>query len=321
MSINTLTPTSRLAIVIPCYNEQAILADSLEKLLTVLRTLINKQQIHENSFLYCVDDGSEDKTWQIIFDKHAVDKQVKGLRLSRNTGHQNALLAGLLNIKDEIDCVITLDADLQDDVNAIPTMLEHFQRGSDLVYGVRRSRKTDGFFKRLTALAFYKLMKVSGSEIVFNHADFRLLSRRTLEQLNQFNERNLFLRGIFTLIGFKTSEVHYDRTSRLLGETKYTLRKMIALAWDGIISFSHVPLELILVSGVFFFILSLGLTTWVFAAKWFGHTVPGWSSIMVPLCFMGGIQLLSIGILGQYLAKIYLEVKRRPRYIKDIELH
>jgi glycosyltransferase involved in cell wall biosynthesis len=317
----TKTHLPRLAIIVPCYNEQLILPGSLSKLLDLLTRLIQKRQIREDSFLYCVDDGSQDQTWEIIFNKHSTDARVKGLRLSRNTGHQNALLAGLLNVQDQIDCAVTIDADLQDDPNAIEEMLQHFQEGSEIVYGVRISRKTDGFFKRLTALAFYKLMKYSGAETVFNHADFRLLSRRTIEQLSHFKESNLFLRGIFTLIGFKTSKVYYDRGDRALGETKYTFRKMFSLAWEGLTSFSQAPLEFILISGALSFFVSIGLALWVLWSKIFAHPVSGWASIMVPLCFIGGIQLLSIGIIGEYLAKIYLEVKSRPRYIKDIELH
>ncbi len=316
----TAISVPRLAIVIPCYNEESVLPDSLPKLLALLNELISVGKIRADSFLFCVDDGSRDQTWQIIFDLHAKNPLMKGLRLGRNAGHQNALLAGLLYVKDLVDCAVTIDADLQDDLNAIKVMLEHFQAGSDIVYGVRQSRETDTFFKRATALIFYKVMKRAGSELVFNHADFRLLSRRTIIELNEFPERNIFLRGIFTLIGLKTSIVYYDRNSRLLGETKYTLRKMIALAWDGIISFSHVPLDFILISGVISFVISILLALWVIAAKLFAHPVMGWTSIMVPLCFIGGIQLLSIGIIGEYLAKIYLEVKKRPRYIKDTEL-
>lgn len=320
MYTDALISIPRLAVIIPCYNEQSVLPDSLNKLLTLLNELISKKQIRADSFLYCVDDGSTDTTWEIILNRHNVDPYIKGLRLGKNAGHQNALLAGLLNIKDKVDCAITIDADLQDDINVIKNMLDHFKQGSDIVYGVRQSREKDTFFKRYTALAFYTLMKRSGSEIIFNHAEFRLLSHKALQQLSQFEEHNIFLRGIITLIGFKTSEVYYDRGPRLLGETKYSLRKMIRLAWDGMISFSHVPLNFILIVGIISFILSLGLMGFVIIAKIFAHTVPGWASIMVPLCFIGGIQLLSIGIIGEYLAKIYLEVKRRPRFIKDMEL-
>src|SRR5579862_6099643 len=253
----------RLAIIIPCYNEELTLPDSLNQLITLLYSLIGKKQISEESFLYCVDDGSRDNTWKIISNSHQTDNKIKGLRLSRNAGHQNALLAGLLSIQDKVECAITIDADLQDDINAIPTMLEHFKEGSDIVYGVRQSRETDGFFKRLTALTFYKLMRHSGSEIVFNHADFRLLSQKIIKELNNFKESNIFLRGIFSLMGFKTSQVFYDRNSRALGTTKYSLRKMISLAWEGLISFSQAPLDFILFSGILSFIASIGLAGWV----------------------------------------------------------
>lgn len=316
--MNTSLP--RLAIVIPCFNEQSVLPNTLEKLLAITQDLIGKNQITSDSFLYCVDDGSYDETWSIIADAHLHNPMVKGLRLSRNVGHQNALLAGLLSIKKKVDCTISIDADLQDDISVIKNMIEHYQKGSDIVYGVRKSRQKDTLFKRLTAIIFYKVMQRSGANILFNHADFRLLSSRTLDQLNQFKERNLFLRGIFPLIGFRSSQVYYDRTNRLLGESKYTIRKMVSLAWDGITSFSHAPLNFILTFGVISFISSLVLAAWALSAKLFSHAVPGWASIMIPLCFMGGVQLLSIGILGEYIAKIYLEVKRRPRYIKDTEL-
>ncbi len=321
MTASDLTNIPRLAIIIPCYNEQSVLPDSLNKLAALLLDLIANKHITDDSFLYCVDDGSQDQTWDIIVERHTADKHIKGLRLGTNAGHQNALLAGLLHIKDQVDCAVTIDADLQDDIQAIKVMVEHFKQGSDIVYGVRQSRNKDGFFKRMSALAFYQLMRRTGSSLIYNHADFRLLSRKTLQQLNQFQECNVFLRGIVTLIGFKTSEVYYDRRPRLYGETKYPLSKMVKLAWDGLISFSHVPLHFILILGVVSFILSLGLAVFVVIAKLFSHTVPGWASIMVPLCFIGGIQLLSTGIIGEYLAKIYLEVKRRPRYIIDTELH
>lgn len=315
-----MTTTPRLAIIIPCYNEQAVLLDSLDKLSSLLSDLITHQKVRPDSFLYCVDDGSKDQTWSMISARHAADPRIKGLRLGRNAGHQNALLAGLTAINEQVDCAITIDADLQDDIQAIYTMLEHFQQGSDIVYGVRKSRRKDTWFKRVSAGAYYKLMSKAGSEIIYNHADFRLLSRRALEQLNQFQERNVFLRGLVTLMGCKASTVYYDRAPRLLGESKYPLSKMVKFAWDGMISFSHIPLHCILIFGVVSFVLSIGLTLFVLMAKIFSHTVPGWASIMIPLCFLGGIQLLSIGIIGEYLAKIYLEVKGRPRYIKETEL-
>jgi glycosyltransferase involved in cell wall biosynthesis len=317
----TINALPCLAIVIPCYNEQAVLPETLNKLLPILNELINKNKITPDSFLYCVDDRSTDETWEIIHRAHCVNPTIKGLRLSKNVGHQNALLAGLLNIKKLVACAITIDADLQDDIHCIETMIDHYTAGSDIVYGIRQSRHTDTWFKRLTAVWFYKIMKQAGSELVSNHADFRLLSQRSIEQLSRFKERNLFLRGIVTLIGFRASSVYYDRTNRLHGKTKYSLRKMIALAWNGVIAFSHMPLHFILLSGIASFTFSIGMSVWVVFAKLFAHTVPGWSSLMIPLCFMGGIQLLSIGILGEYLAKIYLEVKRRPRFIKDTELY
>lgn len=310
----------RLAIVIPCYNEEAVLPHTLQILFNCLFDLIKKGKIAHDSFLYCVDDGSKDQSWQIITDWHQQSDSVKGLKLSRNVGHQNALFAGLMSVKTKVDCAITIDADLQDDVAAIESMIDFFQAGSDIVYGVRQQRDQDSFFKRMTAALFYKIMRQSGANIMPNHADFRLLSKRTLIKLSHFKERNLFLRGIFPLIGYSASYVYYDRRSRLHGETKYTLTKMVALAWDGLISFSHIPLNFILLFGVISFILSLCMMVWVVTAKILAHTVPGWSSIMIPLCFMGGVQLLSIGILGEYIAKVYLEVKRRPRFIKDVEL-
>lgn len=310
----------RLAIVIPCYNEQAVLPQTFNQLLHVLTDLIEKNKISADSFLYCVDDGSKDDTWAIISREHHNYSAIKGLKLSGNVGHQNALLAGLMRVKDKVDCAISIDADLQDDVSVIAAMIDDFSRGSDIVYGVRQRRNTDTFFKRVTATLFYKMMKKSGSSVIENHADFRLLSQRALIHLSQFEERNLFLRGLIPLMGFQASQVQYDRSERLLGETKYTLKKMIALAWNGVTSYTHIPLQFILIMGVVSFFFSLMLIVWVFFAKIFSQTVPGWSSIMIPQCFMGGVQLLSIGILGDYIAKIYLEVKRRPRYMEDMEI-
>lgn len=316
--MNTSLP--RLAIVIPCFNEQSILTHTLEILSALIQELIQLNNISNDSFLYCVDDGSTDDTWSIIANHHSNNQVVKGLRLARNVGHQNALLAGLMSVKKKVDCVITIDADLQDDISVIKTMIEHYQNGSDIVYGIRQSRNKDSLFKRFTAFVFYKMMQYSGTSVLFNHADFRLLSARTLQQLSRFKERNLFLRGIFPLIGYQSSEVYYDRTDRIIGQSKYTLRKMIGLAWDGISSFTHVPLDFILMIGVISFLGSLLLAVWALTAKFFSQTVPGWTSIMIPLCFMGGIQLLSIGVIGEYIAKVYLEVKRRPRFIKNKEL-
>lgn len=309
-----------LAIVIPCYNESAVLPHTLKKLRDLLHELREADKIAPESFLYCIDDGSDDATWKIIADANQHHGDVKGLKLTRNVGHQNALLAGLLQVKDNVDCAISIDADLQDDVSAISTMLARFCEGHDIVYGVRQSRQKDGLFKRLTAQFFYRVMKKSGADILYNHADFRLLSQRALQTLSQFEERNLFLRGIFPLMGYPVAAVYYDRKERALGDSKYTARKMFSLAWDGITSFSHLPLRFILSLGVISFFLSLLLVVFALGAKLFATTVPGWTSLMIPLCFMGGIQLLSIGILGEYISKVYMEVKRRPRYIKEEEL-
>lgn len=312
--------SSCLAIIVPCLNEQAMLPHTLNILTDSLTQLITKAKISSDSYIYCVDDGSTDETWKVITEWHNRTNSIKGLKLSRNFGHQNAVLAGMLSIKNKVDCAITIDADLQDDVSVIETMIDHFHAGNDIVSGVRRTRTKDSFFKRMSALTFYKTMKVSGTEIIQNHADFRLLSKRVLNQLSQYKERNLFLRGIFPLLGYRSSMVYYDRNPRLYGTTKYPLKKMLALAWDAITSFSHKPLDFILLFGVASFILSILMIIFVIIAKFRSHSVPGWASIMIPLCFMGGVQLLSIGILGEYIAKIYLEVKRRPRYIKEEEL-
>jgi glycosyltransferase involved in cell wall biosynthesis len=310
----------RLAIVIPCYNEQEVLPIVFEKLLPYLSTLIKKNKIASDSFLYCVDDGSNDRTWELISQWHKQSHHLKGLKLTRNTGHQNAILAGLTRVRKICDCAITIDADLQDDIEAIEKMLDAFAQGNDIVYGVRQSRTKDSFFKRITASLFYKIMKKSGADVMSNHGDFRLLSSRALATLTKFKERNLFLRGIFPLMGYQVAYVYYDRNCRVAGESKYTLRKMFGLAWEGITSFSHIPLNLIFILGVTSFFMSLILIGMVLSAKIFSHTVPGWASIMIPICFMGGVQLLSIGIIGEYIAKVYLEVKARPRYIKDMEL-
>ena len=311
----------RLAIVIPCYNESAVLTHTLNTLHNYLRHLIDTNKIAADSFLYCVDDGSDDDTWQIISHWHKqFSQQIKGLKLAKNVGHQNALLAGLLGVKNKMDCVISIDADLQDDVTAIDAMLDQFKLGYDIVCGIRKSRNKDTLFKRLSALAFYQIMKKSGSDILLNHADFRLLSHRVVLTLSKFKERNLFLRGIIPLMGYRVSQIFYDRVNRVAGESKYTLRKMLSLAWDGITSFSHIPLSLILIFGVMSFLLSILMMLWVVFAKFFATTVPGWASIMIPICLMGGVQLLSVGVIGEYVAKIYIEVKKRPRFIKDMEL-
>jgi glycosyltransferase involved in cell wall biosynthesis len=309
-----------VAIVIPCFNEEPVLEVTLRQLHSIRDELVTKRRIAPDSFFYLIDDGSTDKTWQLIEKFHSENNLVKGLKLTRNAGHQRALLAGMLTIKDKVDCIISADADLQDDLSAIEKMIGQYSSGSDIVYGVRKNRETDSLFKKMSALAFYKLMSLMGVDIVYNHADYRLISSRALEALAQFNEVNLFLRGIIPLLGFKTSQVYYDRQARAAGVSKYNLKKMLAFALDGITSFSIVPLRIITVLGLLFSILSLCLGLWVFTAYLFDMTIPGWTSTVLPIYVIGGVQLLSIGLIGEYLGKIYSEVKARPRYIVEREL-
>lgn len=262
-----------------------------------------------------INDGSTDKTWNIIQQLHNEDLIFSGVNLSRNRGHQNALLAGLMTAKEKADIVISMDADLQDDIDAVDGMIDAFHNGYDIVYGVRSSRKTDTFFKRFTAEGFYKLMNLLGVEIVFNHADYRLMSKRALEALGEFDEVNLFLRGIIPLIGYPSTTVEYERHERFAGESKYPLKKMLSFAFDGITSFSVKPIRFIMNIGIFIFILSIITLTWSLITKFFGFTVSGWTSIVASIWLIGGIQLLSLGIIGEYIGKIYNETKRRPRYI------
>lgn len=303
----------RIAIVVPCYNEQEVLPETNRQLLVLLDKLLASELIAPDSSLHYVDDGSEDNTWLLIESLAALDARVHGIKLSRNRGHQNALLSGLLSV--EGDAVVSIDADLQDDVSVIENMVREFTGGAEVVYGVRDLRETDTAFKRSTALMYYRLMKKLGVDLVHNHADFRLLGRRAVEALRQFGEVNMFLRGIVPLIGFRTATVKYDRAERFAGVSKYPLRKMLTFAAEGITSFSIVPLRLItllgfLVSGFSFaMIMFIIYGTLVLKAA-----IPGWASSVVPIYFLGGIQLLSIGILGEYVAKIYLETKQRPRY-------
>jgi glycosyltransferase involved in cell wall biosynthesis len=305
--------TVRLAIVVPCYNEEEVLPETNRRLLALLTRLRELQLIAADSSVHYVDDGSKDGTWPLIESLAAVDPRVRGIKLSGNRGHQNALLSGLLSV--EGDALVSIDADLQDDVSVIEAMVREFIGGAEVVYGVRDSRQTDTLFKRKTALIYYGLMKKMGVDLVHNHADFRLLGRRAVESLRQYGEVNLFLRGIVPLIGYRTATVTYDRSERFAGVSKYPLRKMLSFAIEGITSFSIVPLRLItlfgfLVSGCSFaMILFILYGTLVLNA-----VIPGWASSVVPIYFLGGIQLLSVGILGEYVAKIYLETKQRPRY-------
>lgn len=304
---------AELAIIIPCFNEEEILPQSIKKLNKIYNDLIKDQLISAQSRLLFVNDGSKDDTWSIISNAHKKYPHIKGICLSRNFGHQEALLAGLYNTKADI--YITIDADLQDDPLAIKEMIKQYYKGNDIVYGVRNKRDTDSFFKRNTALWFYKVMKILGVELVSNHADFRLLSRRAVEKMSEFKEKNLFLRAIVPLVGFKSTNVYYDRQKREAGTTKYPLKKMLIFALKGISSFSVVPLHLITLSGALISILSFFLMIWTIIAYTNGSTIVGWTSLMTAITFFSGITILFMGIIGEYIASIFIEVKQRPTYI------
>lgn len=302
-----------LAIVVPCYNEEAVLPETRRRLVNLLGELATANKISSNSAVYFVDDGSRDSTWPLIERFAAEDKCVTGLKLSRNRGHQNALLAGLFAA--EGDAIVSIDADLQDDLDAIGEMVDRFCTGAEIVYGVRLRRAVDSPFKRLSAELFYRLFAALGAELIHNHADYRLMSRRAVEALKEYHEVNLYLRGIVPLLGFRSEIVHYERAKRFAGESKYPLRKMIALALDAVTSFSVAPLRLIAILGVLVFVGTMLVSGWVLWARLFSNrTVPGWASILLPVYFIGGIQIFCIGMLGEYLGKIYKEVKARPRY-------
>ena len=304
----------KLSIIVPCYNEETVLPETAKRLLGVLQDLQADKQIDPDSGIYFVDDGSIDQTWGLIERLAQEYGAIHGIKLSRNHGHQNALLAGLLAAPG--DAVVSIDADLQDDVEVIKAMVAESRKGHDIVYGVRSQRDTDSFSKRFSAELYYRLLRLMGVDTVFNHADYRLLSRRALEGLRQFGETNLFLRGIIPLLGFPSTRVHYRRTERFAGESKYPLRKMFALAIEGIASFTTLPLRIITLFGLLMCLVSAGLGIWALWTAFFGtHVVPGWASTVVPLYFLGAVQLVSIGVIGEYLGKIYLEVKARPRYI------
>jgi glycosyltransferase involved in cell wall biosynthesis len=303
-----------LSIVVPCYNEEDVLHLTLDKLKHVRETLIDSQLVSGSCEIMFIDDGSCDRTWAIIKQFSTEHSFIRGLKLSRNVGHQNALLAGLLSAGGEM--VVSIDADLQDDVNVIKEMVLKYREGFDIVYGVRKERDTDTFFKRFTAQAFYKLMLKMGVDIVYNHADYRLLSRRSIESLKEFSEVNIFIRGIVPLIGFRSCNVYYDRAKRAAGESKYPLFKMLAFAINGITSFSVVPLRLIALIGMLFAIVSMGIGAWALITSLLtDKNVPGWASTVIPLTGIGGLQLLSMGIVGEYIGKIYAEVKARPKFI------
>ena len=307
--------TAQLALIIPCYNEEEILNDSINKLNKILASLIKQNLISTDSRIVLVNDGSRDKTWEIIEKAHKKHPHITGICLSRNFGHQEALLAGLYNTKADI--YITLDADLQDDPSVIKNMIEEYYNGHEIVYGVRKKRTTDTFFKRNSALLFYKIMKILGVELVANHADFRLLSHRAVETMSAFKEKNLFLRAVVPLVGYKSTNVYYDRLERTAGTTKYPLKKMILFALKGISSFSAVPLHLITLSGALISLLSFFLMIWAFLAYINDSTIVGWASLMSVITFFSGITILFMGIIGEYIASIFIEVKNRPLYIID----
>lgn len=309
-----------LAVVVPCYNEQEVLPETARRLTRLLSDLATNGEIADRSRVWFVDDGSRDQTWPMIQAlASAPGSRICGIKLSRNRGHQIALLAGLMTA--EGDVLISVDADLQDDLGVIPLMLHEYKHGHDIVYGVRHTRDTDGMFKRATAEGYYRLLDRLGVEVVFNHADYRLMSRRAVESLRQFRESNVFLRGLIPQLGYPSTTVEYARAERFAGESKYPLGKMLALAWQGVTSFSTAPLRAITGLGLMISVISIGMAVWAMVARLMGiNTVPGWASIVIPLFFLGGVQLLSLGIIGEYLAKIFLETKRRPLYFVDTQV-
>ena len=307
------TPT--LYIVIPCYNEQAVLPITAPLFLNKITSLISKNKISQDSKVLFVNDGSKDDTWQIIKSLSNENIYYEGITLSRNRGHQNALLAGLMEAKDRCDITISIDCDGQDDINAMDEMVDNYINGAEIVYGVRSKRATDTFFKRFTAESFYKLIKWMGADIVYNHADYRLVSSKVLNEFANFKEVNIFLRGMFPLVGFKSTCVYYERNERIAGESHYPLKKMLALAFDGITSLSVKPIRLITGLGVCISVLSFLLIIYALVSFFSGNVVAGWSSSLIVTCFIGGIQLISLGVIGEYVGKIYMETKQRPKYI------
>ncbi|MDR2933622.1 MAG: glycosyltransferase family 2 protein [Oscillospiraceae bacterium] len=309
-----------LYIVVPCYNEESVLGETSARLKIKMQGLIAARRIAPESKVLFVDDGSRDKTWDMIASLHHADSLFSGVKLAGNRGHQNALMAGLMTAKELADVTISMDADLQDDIDCVDRFLDKYADGCDIVYGVRSDRKSDTAFKRGTAQLFYKIMAGLGVNIVYNHADYRLMSKRALEGLARFREVNLFLRGIVPLIGYKTDTVEYERGERFAGESKYPLRKMLSFAWDGVSSFSVRPIRMITVLGFVVFAVSLCLMVYSLIVKLLGHTVPGWSTLMISIWLLGGLQLLALGVIGEYIGKIYGEVKARPQFIIETVL-
>lgn len=310
-----ITKNPILYIVIPCYNEQEVLPVTSGMFVEKLRQLKQEKRIHEKSKAVFVNDGSKDNTWEIICNFAKEYPEIEGITLSRNRGHQNAVLAGLMEVKDRCDITITIDCDGQDDINAMDQMVEEYLNGCEVVYGVRSSRETDTFFKRATAEGYYKVLKSMGAEVVFNHADYRLLSSRVLQELANYKEVNIYLRGMVPLVGFKSTSVYYERHERYAGESHYPLKKMLTLAFDGITSLSIKPIRMIMGLGMGIALLSFIGVLWSVVVRISGDAVSGWASMTCLICFLGGIQLICLGVLGEYIGKIYMETKARPRYI------
>lgn len=304
-----------LYVVVPCYNEEEVLEETTRQLKIKMEKLINTRKISPKSKVMYVNDGSKDKTWEMIQTIHKQEKLFTGISLSRNRGHQNALLGGLMTAKNYADVVISMDADLQDDINAIDEMMMKYKDGCEIVYGVRSARKKDTFFKRVTAEGFYKFMKALGVDCVYNHADYRLTSKRVLDELENYKEVNLFLRGMFPLVGFKSDVVYYERKERFAGESKYPLKKMLNFAWDGITSFSVKPLRFICVLGFIILFISIAIMIYSLVRFLTGNTVDGWTFLSISIWFIGGLQMISIGVIGEYVGKMYNETKQRPRFI------
>ena len=309
-----------LFIVIPCYNEQEALPITAKRLVELTDDMLEKGLIAPESRIVLVDDGSRDDTWRVISDLHAADPRFEGVKLAHNAGHMNALWAGMTLSAERCDCVITIDADLQDDVNAMYGFLEEYRKGADVVYGVRSSREKDTLFKRTTAQGFYKMMAGLGVEMVYNHADYRLLSKRALEALLSFGEVNMFLRGMVPMLGFKTAKVYFERGERVAGESKYPLKKMIAFAAEGVTSLSNKPIRWVLGLGAVCALLGLVMAVYVIVSLIRGHTVAGWASMMMSIWLLGGLQLMALGVIGEYVGKVYMETKRRPKFILEEHL-
>lgn len=308
---------NKLYVVIPCYNEEEVLAETSKRLKEKFLSLVSSGMIHPDSRVVFVNDGSKDRTWEIIKALHEEDALFCGINLSKNRGHQNALLAGLMTVKEDADLVISMDADLQDDIDAMDEMIDKYLKGIDIVYGVRSSRRKDSFFKKITAEGFYRLMNVMGANTVFNHADYRLMSKRALEGLSEFQEVNLFLRGIVPMIGYPMDMVYYERGERFAGESKYPFLKMLSFAVEGITSLSTKPIRMITFLGFFIFLVSIGMLIYSVVRHFMGATIVGWTTLMVSVWAIGGLILLSLGVVGEYIGKIYLETKARPRYIVE----